>query len=102
MKRYINAMFQDANYTTDSFWVGSTKVSVTKYFDGAIYVKTHHPYDDADYHWAMSTDGTIFKVCLGRQYVTTFDADEGDFKEVALGLIELDKRANIKPKMMHN
>lgn len=53
------------SFTDDS----NGKYSCYVYETGKIQVTTLHPYDDADYHWALSNNGKDFKIILNTKVV---------------------------------
>lgn len=97
----------------DLGYIDRVKCSAKVYDDGSIWVSTHHPYDDADYHWAVSKDDGIgYKVYIHSpgKFVKSIimggydDTDEliEQVKEVAKELISLDKSSKISKRMMYN
>ena len=97
----------------DLGYIDRVKCSAKVYDDGSIWVSTHHPYDDADYHWAVSKDDGIgYKIYIHSpgKFVKSIvmggydDKDEliSQVKEVAQELISLDKNSKIRSRMMHN
>lgn len=88
------------NYTYNTFTVDGQKFSVTNYEDEMkVYIKSIHPYDDADYHWALNRNGGDFYVIYigspGKKVDTVFGSKE----KVARKLLELDK--NIESRMSY-
>lgn len=88
-------------------------VAFSVIFDGdSVRVKSYHPYDDAEYHYAISKDGgEQFSIYRDRKFVEqfapfSFDEDEEsgirnfNWNEVARELLRLDK--NVEARMMHN
>lgn len=84
------------NYKYDKFSVNNRNFSRTIYNNGEVYIKSIHPYDNSEYHWAYSKDNgknfTIFIYSPGK-FVDTIS---GTKENVAKKLLELDK--NIEPK----
>lgn len=96
---------------SDTFKFGNTAYHIT--FEGdKVTVNSIHPYDDADYHYAVSnTGGESFEIYLDGKFVEayfmkTFEEDEEDsikrfgWTEIARELGRLDKK--VEPRMMHN
>lgn len=88
------------NYTYNTFTVDGHEFSVTNYEDEMkVYIKSIHPYDDADYHWALNRNGGDFYVIYigspGKKVDTVFGSKE----KVARKLLELDK--NIESRMSY-
>lgn len=110
------SLFKEAkkNYEyLDLGYIDKIRCSATVYDDGSIYVKTSHPYDDSDYHWAVSKDdGVGYKVYIHSpgKFVKSIvmggydDKDEliQQVTDIAKELINLDKNSKIKPKIIHN
>ena len=95
----------------ESFRLNNIVFSVM--FDGdSVAVKSHRPYDDADYHYAISNDaGEQFSIYRDGKFVEqfapkSFDCDEEsgvknfNWNEVGRELLRLDK--DIEPRMLHN
>ena len=95
----------------ESFRLNNVVFSVM--FDGdSVSVKSHHPYDDADYHYAISNDaGEQFSIYRDGKFVEqfapkSFDCDEEsgvknfNWNEVGRELLRLDQ--DIEPRMLHN
>lgn len=88
------------NYTFNTFTVDGQEFSITDYKDEMkVYIKSIHPYDDADYHWALNRNGGDFYVIYigspGKKVDTVFGSKE----KVARKLLELDK--NIESRMSY-
>ena len=88
------------DYTYNTFTVDGREFSITDYKDELkVYIKSIHPYDDADYHWALNRNGgdfyTIYIGSPGKKVDTVFGSKE----KVARKLLELDK--NIEPRMSY-
>ena len=88
------------DYTYNTFTVDGHKFSMTDYKDEMkVYIKSIHPYDDADYHWALNRNGGDFYVVYigspGKKVDTVFGSKE----KVARKLLELDK--NVEPRMSY-
>lgn len=88
-------------------------VAFSVIFDGDnVRMKSHHPYDDAEYHYAISKDGgEQFSIYRDRKFVEqfapfSFDEDEEsgirnfNWNEVARELLRLDK--NVEARMMYD
>jgi len=97
----------------DLGYIDRVKCGAKVYDDGSIWVNTYHPYDDADYHWAVSKDDGIgYKIYIHSpgKFVKSIvmggydDKDEliSQVKEVAQELISLDRNSKIRSRMMHN
>lgn len=99
------------NVHRKSFRLNSVAFSVT--FDGDnVRMRSYRPYDDAEYHYAISKDGgEQFSIYRDRKFVEqfapiSFDEDEEsgvrnfNWNEVARELLRLDK--NVKSRMMYN
>lgn len=95
----------------ESFRLNGIAFSVT--FDGdSVRMRSYRPYDDAEYHYAISKDGgEQFSIYRGRKFVEQFspfsfeeDEESGvrnfNWNEVARELLRLDK--NVESRMMHN
>lgn len=95
----------------ESFRLNNVVFSIM--FEGDnVSIKSHHPYDDADYHYAVSnTGGEGFEIYRDGKFVEayfmkTFEEDEEDgikrfeWTEIARELARLDKK--VEPRMMHN
>lgn len=92
-----------ANGFYKSFEIERTQFSVQE-AGGRLYVKSIHPYDDTEYHWAfMHYDGT-WKVYRAGRYQITFGSiyERLSPEQVARKLLALDKAAGLKPRMVHN
>ena len=88
---------------TDLGYVKGTKYTCTVYDDGKVYVKSVHPYDEADYHWAVSYDeGNTFRIYIGNtgKPVEMIDDNTDDYSTVVNRLAELDKK--IPSRMSYN
>ena len=78
------------------------KYSCYVYETGKIQITTLHPYDDADYHWALSNDGENFKIILNTKVVGNISATGDLDNKLDVVSKELAKRnKNIKSKMMY-
>ena len=95
----------------ESFRLNNVVFSVM--FDGdSVSVKSHHPYDEAKYHYAISNDGGHnFKIYRDYKFVEdfttkSFDCDEEsgiknfNWREIARELLRLDQ--GIEPIILHN
>lgn len=107
-KRVANESIKEHRET---FRLNNVVFSVT--FDGdSVSMMSHHPYDDAEYHYAISKDGgEQFSIYRDRKFVEQFapssfeEDEESDIKnfnwnEVARELLRLDK--DVESRMMHN
>lgn len=88
------------DYTFDTFVVDGQEFSITDVKDEMkIYIKSIHPYDDADYHWALNKNGGDLYVIYignpGKKVGTVFGSKE----KVAKKLLELDK--NVESRMSY-
>jgi hypothetical protein len=67
---------------------------------GEAWVRTHHPYDLADYHWAFSRDGEVWEIYLGERRMHTNPVFCGRAFCDATGVVEVlrtfDRKASIK------
>lgn len=94
MRKWV---FEDASnyeYIDLGYFKPGVSFSVTKYDDGREYVQSHHPYDFAEYHWALSRDGKLFTVYIGSpgKKVETFMADENrEYNDIVEELLYLDR-----------
>lgn len=69
---------------------------------GGIQVRTVNPYDDAEYYWATSSNGTDFKIVRDRKIVGKISVSgeiEDKLEQVSLELINRNK--TIKQKMVY-
>ncbi len=95
----------------ESFRLNNVVFSVM--FDGdSVSMKSHHPYDEANYHYAVSKDGgEHFSIYIGNNVVEEFapqsfeeDEESGikyfNWREVSRELLRLDK--NVESRMMNN
>ena len=95
----------------DLGYIDGTHCSATYYYtwktgsnfeEGFCEVKTTHPYNDAEYHWAKGDEeGENWKIILDGKAVGNFKSQPMDFISVAKHLIELDKNSEINPIMVH-
>lgn len=97
---------ESANYEYINLgYFNKVKYSATEYDDGRIFITSHHPYDDSEYHWAMSKDGGnkfIIYINSPGQKVEIFESNPGaEYFDVVERLSELDKKSNIRPRMVH-
>ena len=95
----------------ETFRLNGISFSVT--FDGdSVRMRSYRPYDDAEYHYAISKDGgEQFSIYRDRKFIEqfapfSFDEDEEsgirnfNWNEVARELLRLDK--DVESRMMHN
>lgn len=78
------------------------KYSCYVYDTGKIQVTTLHPYDDADYHWALSNNGENFKIILNKKVVGNISV-AGDLDN-KLDLVSKElagRNKDIKSRMMY-
>lgn len=67
-----------------------------------IQVSSIHPYDESEYHWALSKDdGETYIIYRDGKMIEMFDGteqdqDNGGFNDIMAELIRLDKKANIR------
>lgn len=100
----------DGNTHRESFRLNNVVFSVM--FDGdSVSMKSHHPYDEANYHYAVSKDGgEHFSIYIGNNVVEEFapqsfeeDEESGikyfNWREVARELLILDK--NVESRIDH-
>lgn len=97
MKRHIKC---SVNYERGTFVRDGVKFSYSIYEDGRRYVQSHHPYDDAEYHWAMSRDGVTWRIYIQSpgKLVKTL-TNTSDVELVADALLDLD--AGTQARMVH-
>lgn len=92
-----------ANGFYKSFRIDGTQFSAQE-AGGRLYVKSIHPYDDTEYHWAfMCFDGT-WKVYRAGRYQITFGSiyQRLSPEQVAVKLLALDEATGLMPRMVHN
>lgn len=68
--------------------------------DGRMYLQSHHPYDNTEYHWAVRDpqDGSWKVYRAGRYQITLGSAmTQLDPETVAHKLLALDRAAGLKP-----
>jgi hypothetical protein len=101
------AQAKEYEYSTET--VDGTRFSIYHYTTGPkagkVQISSLHPYDDADYHWAVSkNNGTSFAIYIESpgKYVETFMNDSLTYDKVMARLNELDRAKKIKPRMVHN
>lgn len=95
----------------DLGYIDKTRCSATYYYtwrtgsnfeEGFCEVRTIHPYNDAEYHWAKGDEeGENWRIILDGKAVENFKSKPMDFISVAKHLIELDKNSEISPIMVH-
>ena len=80
---------------------GSCSFGVHEHNDGHCSISGIHPYDDGDYHWATSKDGTTFNIYVGNpgKLVKKFVSDHDGYEDICSELAKLDK--NVKSVMIH-
>lgn len=96
----------------DLGYIDHVKCTATYYYtwrrgnnfeDSFCTVRTHHPYDNSEYHWARGdSDAENWEIILDGKVVGKFRSPSFDFIPVAEHLIELDEQANIKPRILHD
>lgn len=99
----------EKDYTYSNETMDGVKFSIYEYISGPkagkVQISSLHPYDDAEYHWAVSKDNgksfTIYIESPGK-YVETFMNDSLTYDKVMARLNELDRAKKIKPRMVHN
>lgn len=102
---------KQSEYDFGTFYVDGKQFSVTHYtvneripeFENTWFVKSVHPYDNTEYHWAKYKDGdSNVTYVLGRKVVdrkTQTVKNDNDLFEVARHLIELDRKAGLLPRI---
>lgn len=106
-KSIKEASEKEYSYSNDI--VDGVKFSIYEYTSGPkagkVQISSLHPYDDAEYHWAVSKDsGKTFRIYINSpgQFVETFTNDSITYDKVMAKLNELDRAKKIKPRMVHN
>lgn len=111
MKRYIKATRQRDSVDLGNHFGSSWEA--TTYDSGEIYVRSVHPYDLQEYHWARSYDGgATFEICINPEFVYNgggqrgprrikiIHADEDqEYMDVVAELAQLDR--GIDPRIDH-
>jgi len=90
------------DYTYRSIQINGQQFGVTEYNDGRIYVRSIHPYDETEYHWARHLG--IQEDYWGIYRDGKFIARSRDFcdgvevtpEQIAGELLNLDEAANLK------
>lgn len=96
------------DYTYRTFRVGGQLFSARTHDDGRVYVQSIHPYDETEYHSARFSglEDDFWEIRLNGRFVgrTRDFYDGADLlpEDVAAVLLDLDERANLKPRMIHN
>lgn len=89
MKRYIKA-------SNDEFVVDRQRFFVRKDSAGANLIRSIHPYDETEYHWAKQNGNGTWTVYRGGKLITKLDSDDMTWGEVAKELLRLDKEAKLR------
>ena len=103
MKKYIKSVTCVESIDLGRHFGSSWRVMV--YDTGELYVKSTHPYDLQEYHWARSYDGgKTFQICRNQHHgpvlIKTFQADEDqEYMDVVAELAQLDR--DIDPRIDH-
>lgn len=102
---------KQSEYEFGTFYVDGKQFSVTHYtvnekipeFENTWFVKSVHPYDNTEYHWAKYKDGeSNVTYVLDRRVVdrkTQTVKNDNDIFKVARHLIELDSSAGLTSKI---
>lgn len=96
------------DYTYRTFRVKGQIFSAKIYADGRIYVQSIHPYDETEYHWAWfpGREDDYWGIYRNGQFVARtrdfYDGADLLPEDVAAVLLDLDERAKLKPRMIHN
>ena len=96
------------DYTYRTFRVGGQLFSARAHDDGRIYVQSIHPYDDTEYHWARFSgqEDDFWEIRLNGRFVGRtrdfYDGADLSPEDVAAVLLDLDGRAGLNPRMIHN
>ena len=78
-----------------TFCIDQTDFRLAEY-DDRLQVNSIHPYDETEYHWAYSTNGSTWRICRERRLVTTLGPSAPE--QVAEKLLELDHAAGLTPR----
>ena len=84
------------------FWICGTQISVTEYSEGRICVRSIHPYDESEHHWAIhdGTEDGCWKIFLDGKFVAHsrdyFDGAVVTPEDIARELLNLDRLAGLK------
>ena len=85
---------------TGAFHIGGQRFHITE-GNGAVYVTSIHPYDDAEYHYAIRKQGTsswgIYLNGKLQRRVEGRDGSEIAPQQIARWLLKADREANIQP-----
>lgn len=102
---------KQSEYDFGTFYVNDKQFSVTHYtvnekipeFENTWFVRSVHPYDNTEYHWAKYRDGdSNVTYVLDRKVVdrkTQTVKNDNDIFEVARHLIELDSSAGLTSRI---
>lgn len=96
------------DYTYRTFRVDGQFFSTRTYVDGRIHVQSIHPYDETEYHWARFSghEDDYWEIFLNGQFVARtrdfYDGTDISPEDVAAVLLDLDNRAKLTPRMIHN
>lgn len=89
MKRYIKS-------SNDKFVVDRQRFSVHKDSAGANFIRSIHPYDETEYHWARQNKDGTWTVYRDGKFITKLDSDDMTWGEVAKELLMLDRKAKLE------
>jgi len=101
---------KEKNGSYDSYdlgYIDSVRFGATHYIEWLnkkdfYEVKSFHPYDESEYHWATSKNGENWSIYLDINAVDSIKTEKEDFKKVADKLAELDKSKGIKSRIIHD
>lgn len=102
---------KESEYDFGTFYVNGNQFSVTHYivnekipeFEDTWFVRSVHPYDNTEYHWARYKDGDTYVTYLLDRKVVERKAqtvrDDNDIFKVASYLLDLDNDLGLTAKI---